>query len=123
MPIADVDLVMMALAAVLAAHHFPRKVSDLEGLLASTRTWSAWKVAFCLAHQKRQRQLQALGGGKPLSGAHLVTPAPASIIDHIGTALNNLALPLPFNSSRPPTWRSWLLLPYSRLPTRNLLKC
>jgi len=57
MPIADVELVMMASAAVLAAQHFPRKVDDWEGLPAVDRTWKAWKVAFRLAHLKRQRQL------------------------------------------------------------------
>jgi hypothetical protein len=35
MPIADVELVMMALAAVLAAQHFPREVDDWEGLPSS----------------------------------------------------------------------------------------
>ncbi len=45
MPIANVELVMMALAAVLAASHFPHEVDDWEGL---------WKVAFCLAHLKHQ---------------------------------------------------------------------
>ena len=41
MPIANVELVMMALAAVLAAQHFPRKVTDWEGRLAINRTWRA----------------------------------------------------------------------------------
>ncbi len=62
MPIADVELVMTASAAVLVAQHFPRKVDDWEGLPAMNRTWGAWKVAFCLAHIKCQRQLQASGG-------------------------------------------------------------
>jgi hypothetical protein len=62
MPIANVELVMMASAAVLAAQHFPRKVDDWEGLPAVNCTWRAWKVAFRLAHLKRQRQLQASGG-------------------------------------------------------------
>jgi hypothetical protein len=65
MPIADVELVMMALAAVLAAQHFPREVDDWEGLPAVDRTWQAWKVAFRLAHLKRQHQLQGAGGGEP----------------------------------------------------------
>ncbi len=69
MPIASVELVMMALAAVLTAQHFPCKVDDWEGLLATTHTWSAWKVAFCLAHLKRQCQLQALGGVNPSAGS------------------------------------------------------
>jgi hypothetical protein len=62
MLIADVELVMMASAAVLAAQHFPCKVDDWEGLPAIDRTRSAWKVAFRLAHLKRQHQLQASGG-------------------------------------------------------------
>jgi hypothetical protein len=32
MPIANIELVMMALAAVLAAQHFPREVNNWEGL-------------------------------------------------------------------------------------------
>ncbi len=63
MPIADIELVMMALAAVLAAQHFPREVDDWEGLPSSARTWLAWKMAFRLAHLKRQRQILASGGG------------------------------------------------------------
>jgi hypothetical protein len=92
MPIADVELVMMASAAVLAAQHFPREVDDWEGLPAINRTWRAWKVAFHLAHLKCQCQLQASGGGGLLGSAHAVTPAPATTIDQLGTALNNLAL-------------------------------
>ncbi len=43
MPIADIELVMMASAAVLAAQHFPCKckVDDWEGLPAAARTWTA----------------------------------------------------------------------------------
>jgi hypothetical protein len=89
MPIADVELVMMASAAVLAAQHFPRKVDEWEGLPAFDRTWRAWKVAFHLAHLKRQRQLQA---SEPLRGAHSFLPAPAASIDRLGTALDNFAL-------------------------------
>jgi hypothetical protein len=55
MPIADVKLVMMALAAVLAAQHYPREVDDWESLASSARTWAAWKIALRLAHIKRQR--------------------------------------------------------------------
>jgi hypothetical protein len=64
MPIADVQLVMMALVAVLAAQHFPREVDDWEGLPSTSCTWQAWKVVFHLAHLKHQRQLQALVGGR-----------------------------------------------------------
>ena len=62
MPIADVELVMMASAAVLVAQHFPRKVDDCEGLPTTSRTWTAWKKAVRLAHLKRQRQILASGG-------------------------------------------------------------
>jgi hypothetical protein len=92
MPIVDIKLVMMALAAVLAAQHFPREVNDWEGLLAASQTWSAWKLAFLLAHLKRQHQLQALGDGEPLGGAHAVIPTAAPTMDRIGKALKNLAL-------------------------------
>jgi hypothetical protein len=92
MPIAYVKLVMMASVAVLAAQHFLRKVTNWEGRPAIDRTWRAWKVEFRQAHIRRQHQLQAFGGGKPLGGAHTVLPAPAGTINRLGTALNNLAL-------------------------------
>jgi hypothetical protein len=92
MPIADVELVMMALAAILVAQHIPQEVNDWEGLPAIDRTLRAWKVAFRLAHLKHHRQLQASGVGGPLGSAHAVTPAPAATIDWLGTALDNLAL-------------------------------
>ena len=93
MPIADVELVMMASAAVLAAQHFPREVDDWEGLPAASRTWTAWKTAFRLAHLKRQRQILASGGGEPLGGAHGVTPAGhPPTMDRLESALDNLAL-------------------------------
>ncbi len=41
MPIADIELVMMALVAVLLAQHFPREVDDWEGLPSGSRTWLA----------------------------------------------------------------------------------
>ena len=56
------------------------------GLPAVDRTWRAWKVAFRLAHLKRQRQIQASGGGELLRGANAVLPAPAVTIDRLGTA-------------------------------------
>ncbi len=92
MPIADIKLVMLASAAVLAAQHFPHKVDDLEGLPAAAHTWTAWKTAFFLAHLKHQRQILASGGGKSLGGAHSVTPDLPPAMDHLGLALDNLAL-------------------------------
>ncbi len=76
MPIADVKLVMMALAAVLTAQHFPHKVDDWEGLPAIDRTWRAWKVTFHLAHLQRQRQMQASGGGNHWMLLTLQSPPP-----------------------------------------------
>jgi hypothetical protein len=93
MPIADIELVMMALAAILVAQHFPQEGDDWEGLPAINPTWwRAWKVTLCLAHLKHQHQLQASGMGAPLGSTHTVTPAPAATIDLLGTALDNLAL-------------------------------
>jgi len=92
MPIADVKLVMMASAAVLAAQHFPCEVDDWEGLPAVDHTWRGWNVAFHLAHLKCQCQIQASGGGEPLRRANSVLPAPAVTIDRLGAALDNLAL-------------------------------
>jgi hypothetical protein len=92
MPIADIKLVMMASAAVLAAQHFPREVDSWEGLPSTLPMWAAWKTAFRLAHLKRQHQILALGGGEPLGGAHSVLPAAALAIGRLETALDNLAL-------------------------------
>jgi hypothetical protein len=99
MPITNVKLVMMALAAVLVAQHFPQELHDWEGIPAINCTWRAWKVAFHLAHLKCQHQRQASGGGGPLGSAHAVTPNPATTIDRLGTALNNLALTVANNTT------------------------
>jgi hypothetical protein len=100
MPIADIELVMMALAAVLAAMHFPHKVDDWEGLPALGRTWSAWKMAFRSAHLKRQRQILASGGGELLRGAHGVLPTdPPATINRLEVALDNLVLPATNNTA------------------------
>ncbi len=92
MPIANIKLVMMASAAILAAQHFPHDVDDWEGLPTAFCMWTAWKTAFRLAHVKRQQQILASGGGEPLGRAHGVIPATAPAIGHLKTALNNLAL-------------------------------
>jgi hypothetical protein len=62
MPIADIELVMMVLAAVLVAQHFPREADNWKGLPTNSRLWAAWKMAFRLAHFKRQCQILASGG-------------------------------------------------------------
>jgi hypothetical protein len=92
MPIADIELVMMASAALLVAQHFPREVDDWEGLPSTLCTWAAWKTAFRLAHLKRQHQILALGGGEALGGAHGILPVAAPAIGRLETALDNLAL-------------------------------
>ena len=93
MPITDIELVMMASAAVLVTMHFPREVDDWEGLPTLNRTWSAWKTSFRSTHLKRQRQILASGGREPLGGAHgvLLTDPPATF-DRLEVALDNLAL-------------------------------
>ena len=93
MPIADIELVMMASVAILAAQHFPQEVNNWEGLPSATCMWSAWKTTFCLAHLKRQHQILTPGGGEPLGGVHGIQPGPTlTAIDTLGTALDNLAL-------------------------------
>jgi hypothetical protein len=77
MPIADIKLVMMASAAILAAQRFPCEVDNWEGLPSTLRMWAALKAAFPLEHLKRQHQILASGGGEPLGGAHGVLPAAA----------------------------------------------
>ena len=90
MPIADIELVMMASTAVLSAGHFVRDVDDWEGLPNSARTWTAWKQKFKLAHLRRQRQLLASGGTEPMGGANGVLPPASS--NKLEAALDNLAL-------------------------------
>ena len=126
MPITNIELVMMALATVLAAQHFPYEVDDWEGLLAGSCMWQAWKVAFCLAHLKCQRQLQqAWGGDELLGGAHMVIPTATPNMDHIGKAIQNLALAALQDTTilqqltRLPTWPSQLWSSCSRQPTRS----
>jgi hypothetical protein len=92
MPIADIELIMMALAAVLVAQHFPCKDNNWEGLPDNSHLWVAWKMAFHLSHLKRQRQILASGGGEPLGGAHGVLPAVGPAIERLEAALDNLAL-------------------------------
>jgi hypothetical protein len=93
MPIADIKLVMMASAAVLAAMHFPCKVDDWEGLPTLNRTWSAWKTSFRSTHLKCQRQIVASGGGEPLGGVHGVLPTdPPATFNCLEVALDKLAL-------------------------------
>ncbi len=92
MPITNIKLVMMASATVLAAQYFPCEVEDWEGLPSTSRTWAAWKTAFCLAHFKSQRQILASGGEEPLGGAHGILLAVALAIKRLETALDNMAL-------------------------------
>ena len=92
MPIVEVELVMMASTAVLAAGHFVRNVDDWEGLPTSARTWNAWKQRFKLAHLRRQQQLLAAGGLEPLGGANGVFLPTEHSSGQLAAALDNLAL-------------------------------
>jgi hypothetical protein len=87
------------LGAVLVAQHFPHEVDDWEGLPSSSRMWAVWKMAFCLAHLKRQCQILASGGGEPLGRAHGVLPEVAPTIGQLNIALNNLALAVTNNTA------------------------
>jgi hypothetical protein len=66
MPIANVKLVM-ALAALLAAQHFPREVNDWEGLPATSCTWQAWKVLFALPTSSASANSKLQGVANPLA--------------------------------------------------------
>ena len=124
MPIADIELVMMASASVLAAQHFPRKVDDWEGLPTPARTWLAWKTSFRLAHLKRQRQILASGGGNLSVG--LTACFLRRLRRSIGWRWHSTTLRsrprttrLSSSSSRLLTWRSQRLSRRSPQPTRN----
>jgi hypothetical protein len=125
MPIADVELIMMALAAVLAAQHFPCEVDDWEGLPTPNRTWLAWKMVFRLTHLKRQRQILASGGG----GNHSAGLTACSLRRgrrsdgwrrHSTTLRSRQQTTLPCSSSsRRPIWRSRPPSACSPQPTKN----
>jgi hypothetical protein len=124
MPIADVELVMMASAAVLFAQHFPCKVDDWEGLPTTARTWLAWKTAFRLAHLKRQRQILALGGGNHLAGLMVCSLRRGRRSNgwrqHSITLHSPRRTTLPFSSSSNwPIWRSRPPSARSPQPTKN----
>jgi hypothetical protein len=55
--IANIKIIMMASAAVLAVQHFPHKVDDWEGLPDNSCSWAVWKIAFRLTHLKCQHQI------------------------------------------------------------------
>jgi hypothetical protein len=124
MPIADIKLVMMALAAVLAVQHFPCKVNNWEGLPANSHLWVAWKMAFRLAHLKCQRQILALGGGSlsvGLTVCFLWRGLQSSGLKWHST-IWRLRPPTTwpcFSSSRLPTWPSRPPSVLSPRPTRN----
>ena len=124
MPIADVKLVMMASAAVLAAQHFPRKVDEWEGLPAVDRTWRAWKVAFRLAHLKRKCQLQASGGVNHYVGltpSYLPQPPQLTAWEQLSTTSHwrQPTTPPSSSSSHLQTWHSPRQMPCSQQPTRS----
>jgi hypothetical protein len=113
MPIADIELVMMALAAVLTVQHFPRKVDNWEGLPANSHSWVEWKMAFRLTHLKRQHQILALGWGSLSAGLTVC-------FLRRGWRSSGFKWTRPcFSSSQLRTWPSWPPLVLSLQPTRN----
>jgi len=125
MPITNVELVMMALVAVLAAQHFLCEVDDWEGLPVVHRTWRAWKIAFRLAHLKHQHQLQAPGGMNrwvvPTPSSPL-QPPPSTAWEQLLTTSHSRQPTTPQSysrSSRRRTWCSPCQMPCSLRPTRS----
>jgi len=86
MPIADVELVMMASVAVLAAQHFLRKVDDWEGLPAASHTWTAWKTAFSASHISSANVKYWLQEGGSHWGEHTVSRRLRSRLTWIGSS-------------------------------------
>jgi hypothetical protein len=124
MPIANIELVMMALAAVLVAQHFPREVNDWEGLPANSRSWAAWKMAFRLAHLKRQHEILASGGGSLSAGLTVCFLRQGRRSSGLKQHLTIWRLRPPttwpcFSSSQLPTWPSRPPSVLSLRPTRN----
>ena len=80
MPIANVELVMMASAAVLAAQHFPHEVTDWEGRSTISRTWRAWKVGSRQAHIRcaNYKRLGAANRSVGLTRSSPPQPAPST---------------------------------------------
>jgi hypothetical protein len=92
MPIADVQLVAIASTAVLGSQQYPRATEDLEALVTSTKTWTAWKNAYRAAHIARKCQLLASGTSKPFGGAHAAsTMPPKGTFNRLDGYLDNLA--------------------------------
>jgi hypothetical protein len=78
MPIADVELVMMASAAVLAAQHFPREVDDWEGLLAESSPSTAWAQLWTILLLQLPMTPQSYSSSQRLTWRSL-TPTPCSL--------------------------------------------
>ncbi len=125
MPIADVELMMMASAAVLAAQHFPCKVDDWEGLPAVDRTWRAWKVAFVSPTSNASTNCRHLGGVNRwvgLTPSYLPQLPPSIAWEQLSTTLLSRwpTTPHSYSSShRRQTWRSLPPTPRSLQPTRS----
>jgi hypothetical protein len=60
MPIADIELVMMSSAAVLAAQHFPHEVNNWEGLPAMSCMWPAGLSALPTSSASTNSKLQGV---------------------------------------------------------------
>lgn len=69
----DIQLLAIALTAVLVVQHFPQPTNKWEAIGPALKTWATWKIQYCAAHSACKQQLLAAGLGKPLNCAHAVT--------------------------------------------------
>ena len=90
MPIANIKLVMTALAAVLMAQHFPCELTIGKASLQLGARERLGKHHSALPTSNANIRYWPQGG-EPLRGAHCVVPAdPPATLDWLETVLNNL---------------------------------
>ncbi len=123
MPIADIELVMMALVAVLGVQHFPRKVNNWEGLPANSHSLAAWKIIPSRPPQAPASDL-GLGGGSLFAGLTVCFlrrgQQSSGLKRHLTIWCSRPPTTRPcFSSSQLPTWPSRPPLVLSPRPKRN----
>ena len=93
MPIADVQLVVIASTAILNSQQYPQATDDWEALAMMAKIWRAWKKAYHAMHIICKCQLLASGSKEPFGGAHASSTLmpPNGTLDHLDGYLNNLA--------------------------------
>jgi len=117
---------MMALVAVLAAQHFPRKVDDWEGLPAEDRTWRGRSPSISPTSNAsaKSKHLGEVNRFVALMRYYLPPPAPSTAWEQRSTTwhLRRLTTPQSSSSSHRLTWRSPHQTPRSLRPTRSSLR-